>query len=278
MEASSLRTVDGVELAIWTLPGDAVPEFLLVHGLASNARLWDGVARGLHAEGHGVVSLDLRGHGESAKPSDGFDFETMTADLAGLIAARMTAPVIAAGQSFGGNLVIELAARYPDLVSGVVCVDGGFVDLQSAWPDWDEALGMLTPPSLDDVREEALAGSGAERYPGWPPEGVAAQLANLEVISDGRVRRRLSLENHLKILRAMWEQAPAEVATKVKVPVLILVAENGPPRHPAQVDHFAAGLAKSRVISMAGHHDLHAEQPDNVVDEITNALNDGFLQ
>jgi len=164
------------------------------------------------------------------------------------------------------------------LVSGVVCVDGGFVDLKSAWPDWDEALQMLTPPSLDDVREEALAGRGAERYPGWPPEGVAAQLANLEVLSDGRVRRRLSLENHLKILRAMWEQAPAEVATKVKVPVLILVAENGPPRHPAQVDHFAAGLAKSRVIPMAGHHDLHAEQPDNVVDEITNALNDGFLQ
>ena len=202
----------------------------------------------------------------------------MTAELTGLIATRMTAPVVAAGQSFGGNLVIELAARYPDLVSGVVCVDGGFVDLKSAWPDWEEALQLLTPPSLDDLREEALASRGAEQYPGWPPEGVAAQLANLEVLSDGTVRRRLSLENHLKILRAMWEQLPAEVATRVKVPVLILVAENGPPRHPAQVDHFAAGLAKSRVIPMAGHHDLHAEQPDNVVDEITNALNDGFLQ
>lgn len=278
MEASSFRTVDGVELAIWTLAGDDVPEFLLVHGLASNARLWDGVARGLHARGHGVVSLDLRGHGMSAKPSDGFDFETMTADLAGLIATSMTAPIVAAGQSFGGNLVIELAARYPDLVSGVVCVDGGFVDLKSAWPDWDQALQVLTPPSLENLRGEALAGRGAEHYPGWPAEGVAAQLANLEVRADGTVRRRLSLENHLKILRAMWEQSPAEVATRVKVPVLILVAQNGPPRHPAQVDQFAAGLAKSRVIHMAGHHDLHAEQPDNVVDEITNALNDGFLQ
>ncbi|HEY5472951.1 MAG TPA: alpha/beta fold hydrolase, partial [Candidatus Limnocylindrales bacterium] len=37
--------------------------FLLVHGLASNARLWDGVARRLTEAGHRSVAVDLRGHG-----------------------------------------------------------------------------------------------------------------------------------------------------------------------------------------------------------------------
>ena len=39
--------------------------YLLVHGLASNARLWDGVARRLAGAGHAVAAVDLRGHGRS---------------------------------------------------------------------------------------------------------------------------------------------------------------------------------------------------------------------
>ena len=174
------------------------PEFLLVHGLASNARLWDGVAAVCIGGAHGVRSVDLRGQGLSAKPKDGFEFETMASDLAGLIEQRMSPPVIAAGQSFGGNLVLELAARHPELVSGVVCVDGGFVDLQSAWPDWNDALQLLTPPPLDHLHGERLSTDAAAVFPGWPEEGVNAQLANLEIQTDGRVTRRLALDSHLQ--------------------------------------------------------------------------------
>src|SRR5262245_45283564 len=55
----------GVELsAIPRLDGDRVP-VLLVHGLASNARLWDGVGEELSARGYPSVAIDLRGHGRS---------------------------------------------------------------------------------------------------------------------------------------------------------------------------------------------------------------------
>jgi len=45
--------------------------FVLVHGLASNARLWDGVARRLAGAGHSSAAVDLRGHGRSDKPDTG---------------------------------------------------------------------------------------------------------------------------------------------------------------------------------------------------------------
>jgi hypothetical protein len=101
-------------------------------------------------------------------------------------------------------------------------------------------------------------------------------MANLEVHPDGKVSRRLPLESHLQILRAMWERDPIEVAARVQVPVLVIVAEMGPPRHQQQVDNFMSALSRGQLHRMAGHHDLHAQHPDRVVGVIKAALDDGF--
>ena len=44
---------------------------VLVHGLASNAMLWEGAAIALSSLGHLVTAVDLRGHGLSEKPDTG---------------------------------------------------------------------------------------------------------------------------------------------------------------------------------------------------------------
>src|SRR4029077_12523058 len=61
--------------------------FMLVHGLASNLRLWDGVAEALHASGHTVVALDQRGHGRSDAPESSYDMDTAVGDLLALVDA-----------------------------------------------------------------------------------------------------------------------------------------------------------------------------------------------
>ena len=47
---------------------DAEPKFVLIHGLASNARMWDGVGAALAERGYASIAVDLRGHGRSPKP------------------------------------------------------------------------------------------------------------------------------------------------------------------------------------------------------------------
>ena len=64
--------------------GDGTP-VLLIHGLASNCRLWDGAAKALVALGHDVVALDLRGHGRSDKPDHGYSVPEVAADVADVI-------------------------------------------------------------------------------------------------------------------------------------------------------------------------------------------------
>ena len=61
----------------WGGSGRAVA---LVHGLASNCRIWDFVAPILSRRFR-VVALDQRGHGRSFKPDGGYDFASVIADL-----------------------------------------------------------------------------------------------------------------------------------------------------------------------------------------------------
>nr|MDQ2754534.1 alpha/beta hydrolase [Actinomycetota bacterium] len=135
------------------LDNDALP-VLLVHGLASNARLWDGVARHLSAFGHPVVAVDQRGHGQSDKPDDGYDFVTLCADLAAVIDATISRPPLVVGQSWGGNVVLELTARHSDAVSALALVDGGTMELQGRFADWPTCEAALTPPALERFSAE----------------------------------------------------------------------------------------------------------------------------
>ncbi|HZZ48199.1 MAG TPA: alpha/beta fold hydrolase, partial [Pseudonocardia sp.] len=72
MDEPELIMVDAgpVALGARSWPGGAARPVLLVHGMSSNARLWDGVAERLAAAGHPVVAVDLRGHGTSVDVSD----------------------------------------------------------------------------------------------------------------------------------------------------------------------------------------------------------------
>lgn len=63
---------------------DGIP-VLLVHGLASNCRLWDGAASHLAGLGHDVIALDLRGHGRSDKPDHGYSVPEVARDVVDII-------------------------------------------------------------------------------------------------------------------------------------------------------------------------------------------------
>src|SRR6476660_8857533 len=104
-----IEVAPGVELAVRSWDGAGGRPFLLIHGLASNAHLWDGVANRLADLGHAVTAVDQRGHGQSDKPDIGYDFTTVTDDLAAIVAALGYERPVVAGQSWGGNVVLELA-------------------------------------------------------------------------------------------------------------------------------------------------------------------------
>ena len=247
-------------------PGQGRP-ILLLHGLASNATTWMATARTLAAHGHRVFAVDQRGHGRSDKPGSGYDFATIAEDLHLLLDALDLESPLLAGQSWGGNVLLEFGARYPHRASQLVFVDGGFLDLQSRpGLTWERAAVELRPPALTGAARSALAQRIRAMHPDWSDDGLEATLNNFEHLPDGTVRPWLTLERHMQILRAMWEQRPGELYPLVARPVTIVVAEDK--REPdwmemkrRQVQAAERGLAQVRVHWLADtDHDIHVHR------------------
>ena len=282
---------DGIDLhcVIWDSKSDKTP-FLLVHGLASNARLWDGVARRLAQLGHPVVAVDQRGHGRSSKPDDGFDMAAVAHDLE-LLSVRLSGKIsfdrpVVVGQSWGANVVVELAHRAPRMVRGVVAVDGGTIQLGRHFADWDECAQQLAPPNLVGMPLSRLESAIRSAHPDWPDEGIAGTLANMEVLPDGTIRPWLSRDRHMKILRGLWEHEPELLFPRIGVPVLFMPAvetTNANPRGWAADKKAAVERALQMIPKAAvswfhdADHDLHAQHPHRVAQELHDETRNGIF-
>ncbi len=268
----------------WEIPGDVEPRtpWILTHGLSSNARLWDGAARWLAQHGHPVVTVDQRGHGQSSKPDIGYDVASCADDLALLINGLGFNKPAVAGQSWGGNVVLELGHRHPDLVTQICCVDGGFIDLQSQFSTWDECARSLAPPPLLGTPAAELEAWIARNASDWPEEGRAGTMANFEIRPDGTIAPWLTFDRHMTVLRGLWDHRPFEIFGAVDVPTLLVaVGEHDDPGTGAR--ERAVARALSLLPSgraewfIPAHHDVHAQHPRAVADLLRRAVTEpGF--
>jgi pimeloyl-ACP methyl ester carboxylesterase len=183
-----------VETLHRVLIGDGEPT-LLVHGWGGDARSWSPV----RFDGRRVLTVDLRGHGRSPVPADGYRPADYARDLAAVVRASGLAPVVAVGHSMGGQVVVRLALDHPDLVRALVVVDPAYgadeaeaatfeQRLAALWRDGAAAavrqLGQLTP----GVREQLLRTPGhvlAASYAGMytDPEAFGARPAAAETLA-----------------------------------------------------------------------------------------------
>ncbi len=259
--AASLR------LHVLEWPGDGRP-FVLLHGLASNATTWTAVARELAARGHRVLAVDQRGHGRSDKPDTDYDFATIVADLAGLLDALDVSDPVIAGQSWGGNVVLAFGATHRQRAHRLVFVDGGFLDLQARpGMSWERIAVDLRPPDLAGMPRTLLAERIRSFHPEWPEEGIEATLANFEALPDGTVRPWLTLDRHMLILRALWEQRPAQLYPLVDRPVTIAAAEDADNPEWLAVKRVQVAAAENGLRAVDVHwfpntaHDIHVHRP-----------------
>lgn len=278
-----IAVAPGVELHVEQRSGssDAAP-FVLVHGLASNVRLWDGVAEHLQAAGHTVIAIDQRGHGRSDAPDAGYDLDTALADVHALIDALALDRPVLVGQSWGGTVVLELAWRRPGAVRGIACVDGGVVDLAHSYPVWEDCLARLTPPALDHLTLPELESRIRKGVPHFPDRAVEAYLHCFRIRADGTIEPRLARSRHLAILRSLWEHRPSTRWPTLKTPAMLMLADGGDEartaaKRRAEAAALAAGGPRRSIWFSPGHHDLHLESPLRVGGLLAEAVREGFF-
>ena len=197
---------DGVSLAFEDSKTGRRP-IVFVHGCSLDSSTFKPQVEYFRAS-HRVVTVDLRGHGKSDAPRQDYTMPDYAEDLAWLCKRLGLVQPVVVGHSMGGNVGLELAARYPDVVSALVMIDAA---LLSPLPPvlFDLEKTLQTPEYLSAWRQ-ALLGLclPTDRH---GPEIIAALVIPQHVLTS-------AWPNHVTRYDA------AEAAALCRVPVAYLHA------------------------------------------------------
>jgi pimeloyl-ACP methyl ester carboxylesterase len=247
---------DGVMLA-YDEAGSADPPVILLHAWGGGRALMAPQLEHLRRR-HRVVSLDLRGFGESEGPAQRYTPAGFADDVAWVAEKLGLARPIVIGHSLGGTVALELAARFPELPRAVVILEA----LVVAPP----ALVDGFRPVLDGIRSPACAAVLAQ---------FSDQLTGPRF--DARDRERIRDEMiacsppvMISSLEELLGYDSATAAAACRAPVLYV--SSGP--WYTDVERFRS-LCPQLVTAQAlgcGHY-FQLEVP-----ELTNAIIDRFVQ
>lgn len=263
-------TTGGLRLAARDYGGSGAPVVLL-HGLSSNLAIWDLVASRL-VRRFRVVAYDQRSHGLSGDADGDFRYESLVSDLEAVIAASQLENPVAVGHSWGASVALEYAASHPEC-PGVVCVDGGVFDMQAMGASWEQTEELLRPPKLIGPADKVLERIRNEQsFLGWDrlePVVLRSRIAT----PDGLTRPRLGFDEHMKVVRSLWEQRTWDLYERVPCPVLLVLARGVERTNREQgfvaikqhaADQLAKRHARVRVEWLESVHDIPLASPDEL--------------
>ncbi len=143
--------VDGTTLGALSWTGlSGAPTVVAIHGITSNAWVWDPLAHHL-AGAADLVAVDLRGRGRSFEAAEPYGIEQHAADVASII-EHLGGPLVVVGHSMGAFVAEMVAERRPELVRDLVLVDGGAPLAPPAGGDVDAALDRMLGPDIERIR------------------------------------------------------------------------------------------------------------------------------
>lgn len=116
--------VNGVRLHVLEWGDSDARPVLLVHGMRAHARWFTQLGPVLAGRRYRALSVDLRGHGESAHVPP-YGIGPFSEDIAALVNALDLVRPILVGHSMGGGVVAHAAARLESRVSALVLIDAG---------------------------------------------------------------------------------------------------------------------------------------------------------
>ncbi|OFE15833.1 bromoperoxidase [Humibacillus sp. DSM 29435] len=197
---------------------------VLLHGWPLDSRSWEPQLPALVQAGYRVVTYDRRGFGRSSRPSSGYDFDTLAADLSAVIEHLDLHDVTLVGFSLGtGELARYIGRHGTDRVRSCVMIE-------SLAPSFAQS-----PQNPQGADQAAVAGVQqailSDRY-AWLT-GLLGDFLNLEQYLGKRVSE--------ETVRAMW-QAGADAS-----PLATWACPEG------WLDDFSADIARIDVPTLVLH-------------------------
>lgn len=190
--------------------GAGQPTVLFLHGLVmDNLSSWYFTVANPVARVADVILFDLRGHGQTERPPDGYTVASLVADIDALLDQLVPdgRPVEIVGNSFGGLLALAYALAHPERVRGLALVDANMSD--QSWGD-----EITRAFALRGEERDAMILKYAYRWAGRHSERKVNRL----ITNAHRLARKTTLVEDLAASPPVTDE---ELAT-IRCPVLAL--------------------------------------------------------
>ena len=206
------------------------PPVVALHGLASSSHWYD-IVIPLLRDHYRIIAPDQRGHGQTTQATTGYDWATLSGDVARLMDHVGMDQATVLGHSWGGNVATNMAAHYPDRVNRVVMIDGGFLGGQNSRDtNWEEFSQRVRPRDVSGKRDEFLDRLRVQLADCWSDDLERIVQTMVYEDAEGQIRDILHPDNHAQVIRAMWDQPPATVLPQITCPAMIVAAGPRPDR------------------------------------------------
>jgi pimeloyl-ACP methyl ester carboxylesterase len=262
-----IEVADGETLRT-TSRGTGAP-VVLVPGIFGGAFGYRKISGPLVSTGHRVIVVEPLGYGSSSHPKNAdYSFDAQTARVARTLDQMGIKRALFVAQSSGAAIAFRLAIQRPDLVRGLVSIDGGPAE-SAATPGMKKAFklgGGLVKFAMDesklrhDVRREIVKNSGDTT---WVTDAVVrSYTAGQSTDLDG------SIDAFHQMAKSKESTSLAERLHQCATPVLLLI---GTVEHPAEVTEEQQQLLQQKLphfaaekIQGAGQY-IQEEQPGAVL-------------
>lgn len=214
-KASAITLPSKAALAGWTNPSQTPwAAILAVHGLGFHKETYEKLARRMAKLGVSTYALDVRGFGVY-RDQPKVDFEQTFVDikeaLENIRAAHPGMPIYIMGESMGGSIALQSAARYPGLVDGVISsVPAGNTRYTIPTVFKIALVGLLKGPNAQFDIGEIVAKNATDK-----------PALQQKLLNDPRGRRRLRVKDLFAFRNLMAQNRKA--ARKLdKTPTLLV--------------------------------------------------------
>ena len=225
--------VDGIKIAFNYWPGRGTP-IVCLHGLTASSMSFICLANALEQP---VLAIDLRGRGNSDKPDAPYGMAQHARDVAAVLRAFGEQSYVVVGHSMGAYIATALAAQEPDLVVGLVMLDGGYFPPMPDGLTADQILNAVVGPAVIGRLNQTF--SSHEEYlnywrtlPSYPPEVWNDSLETyLKYDLDGEAPNLQPKGSEAGIRADFADMLRREEITarlkSVKCPTMVIRAEHG---------------------------------------------------
>jgi len=273
--AHDVRIADSVRVGdldiTYSEAGAGARPFVMIHGFTGSRDDFADVLTNVATQGQTIVP-DLRGHGGTTNPGQGYDFDQLCLDLLGFLDALNISKCDLLGHSLGGMIALRFVLKHPERVHSLVLMDTSDASHRTrpGWPERILKFAFRRLPASWNIR--ALR-ANQHRLP------EPAQRAALEMGTDrywNRLRTKLEAMDPMAFDALLNEIMKQEGVThrlgEILCPTLVMVGDQDAAfRKPSQ--RMADQIANAELVILKdAHHSPQIETPAQWLSAIAKHL------